>query len=126
MLFKRQPTPEQTRQLAHAFGYSPLLKAISDLRHGFHHAFDSAPDAASLRLGLTRWLEQARGLNAAELAPFIKTLTRWLVPIANYAHQGLTNAVTEGLNNVIRYMKRISYGLPNFEHLRLRVLAQAM
>jgi transposase len=125
-LFKRQPTPDQHRQLAHAFGYSSLLKAVSDLRHGFHHQFDVAPDAASLGLGLTNWLEQARSLNAAVLDPFIKTLTRWLTPIANYAHQRLTNAVTEGLNNVIRYMKRISYGLPNFEHLRLRVLAQAM
>ncbi|WP_425423219.1 transposase [Spirosoma spitsbergense] len=38
----------------------------------------------------------------------------------------MTNAVTEGLNNVIRYVKRISYGLPNFAHLRLRVLAQAI
>ncbi|WP_084761756.1 transposase [Spirosoma spitsbergense] len=46
--------------------------------------------------------------------------------MANYGHEQLTNAVTEGLNNVIRYVKRISYGLPNFAHLRLRVLAQAI
>uniref|UniRef100_UPI0003676526 transposase n=1 Tax=Spirosoma spitsbergense TaxID=431554 RepID=UPI0003676526 len=71
-------------------------------------------------------LVEARALGYAGFSPFLNTLTNWLEPIANYGHEQLTNAVTEGLNNVIRYVKRISYGLPNFAHLRLRVLAQAI
>ncbi len=34
-----------------------------------------------------------------------------------------SNAVTEGLNNLIRQVKRASWGMPKFQHLRLRVLA---
>ena len=56
------------------------------------------------------------------LAPFLKTLANWQEHIANFAESRLTNAATEGLNNIIRYVKRISFGLPNFEHMRLRVL----
>jgi transposase len=69
---------------------------------------------------------KAKTIRQRGVIDFIQTLSNWLRPIANFAHQGLTNAATEGLNNVIRYVKRISYGLPNFEHLRLRVLAQAL
>ena len=39
--------------------------------------------------------------------------------------EGLTYTGTEGLNNVIFSVKRISYGLPKFEYLRLRFLTQA-
>jgi transposase len=75
---------------------------------------------------LRKWIVKARTFRQRSLIDFVYTLRNWLRPIANFAHQGLTNAATEGLNNVIRYVKRISYGLPKFEHLRLRVLAQAM
>lgn len=43
-------------------------------------------------------------------------------PIAAFANENISNAVTEGLNNFLRYFKRISFGLPNFEHMRLRIL----
>lgn len=125
-LFKAKPMPAQAAQLTLAFRHSPLLKAVVDLRNAFHAHFESASTSADLLLNLQTWITKARALNYTGLLPFIKMLTNWLAPIANYAHQHLTNAVTEGLNNVIRYMKRISYGLPNFEHLRLRVLAQAI
>lgn len=44
----------------------------------------------------------------------------------NFAHEGLTNAETDRLNNVIRYVKRISYGLIRLEHPRLSGIAQAI
>lgn len=65
-------------------------------------------------------------LRLRELIDSLHALFNWLRPIANFTHSGLTNAATEGINNVIRYVKHISYGLPNFEHLRLRILAQAL
>ena len=36
----------------------------------------------------------------------------------------LTNGVTEGINNKIKLLKRIAYGLPNFAHLRARILIE--
>jgi transposase len=125
-LFKAKPLPDQAAQLTLAFRHSPLLKAVVRLRDEFHGHFEEAANSAELLGHLQAWITKARALKYPGLDGFTKTLTNWLTPIANYAHEQLTNAITEGLNNVIRYMKRISYGLPNFEHLRLRVLAQAL
>lgn len=125
-LFKAQPTRAQQARLRAAFDHSPLLEALVKLRDDFHARFESAGDPQELAQALQTWISQARALKHRGLAGFICTLRNWLPQIANFAHQRLTNAATEGLNNVIRYVKRISYGLPNFEHLRLRVLAQAL
>jgi len=96
------------------------------LRDNFHLRFASATNPDELEQSLIEWIVKAKTFRQRSLIDFIHTLSNWLRPIANFARQELTNAATEGLNNVIRYVKRISYGLPNFEHLRLRVLAQAL
>lgn len=88
--------------------------------------FESATNPDELEQALRTWIARARAFKQRGMIDFTHTLANWLRPIANFAHEGLTNAATEGLNNGIRYVKRISYGLPKFEHLRLRVLAQAM
>lgn len=126
VLFKAQPTPDEQLQLERAFKQSTLLKAVVGLRNSFHVYFETAPDSPTLLTNLQTWIREVKTLGYAGFDGFLTTLTNWLEPIANFAHQRLTNAATEGLNNVIRYIKRISYGIPNFEHLRLRVLAQAI
>jgi len=125
-LFKAKPTPAQQTRLQDAFVNSPLLGELVALRDDFHMRFASATNPDELEQALSKWIVKAKAFKQRGLIDFIHTLSNWLRPIANFAHQGLTNAATEGLNNVIRYVKRISYGLPNFEHLRLRVLAQAL
>jgi transposase len=126
LLFKAHPSSTEQIELERAFKQSSLLKALVGLRNSFHQHFEGSADAPTLLANLKIWLVEATALGYAGFSPFLTTLTNWLEPIANYAHERLTNAVTEGLNNVIRYVKRISYGLPNFAHLRLRVLAQAI
>ena len=125
-LFTAQPDAAQQAQLAFAFGHSPLLKQVVALRNDFHTHFETSVDAPTLLGHLQGWLVAAQATAYGGFRGFMTTLSNWLEPIANFAHERLSNAVTEGLNNVIRYMKRISYGLPNFAHLRLRVLAQAI
>lgn len=52
-----------------------------------------------------------------------RSLILWSREILNafkYAH--ITNGPTEGFNNKIKVLKRTSYGIRNFEHLRTRVL----
>jgi transposase len=126
LLFKASLTPAEQLDLEQAFKQSQRLKAVVGLRNSFHHHFNESADAPTLLANLKTWLLEATALGYAGFWPFLTTLTNWLEPIANYGYERLTNAVTEGLNKVIRYVKRISYGLPNFAHLRLRVLAQAI
>ncbi len=125
-LFKARPTAAQHVRLQAAFARSPLLEQMVALRNDFHMRFESATNPDELEHALNIWITKARAFKQRGLIDFVHTLKNWLRPIANFAYQRLTNAATEGLNNVIRYVKRISYGLPKFEHLRLRVLAQAI
>lgn len=125
-LFKAKTTAAQEARLRAAFDNSPELRELVALRDSFHLRFESACNPDELEEALRKWMLRARAFRQRELIEFIYMIKNWLRPIANFAYQRLTNAATEGLNNVIRYVKRISYGLPKFEHLRLRVLAQAI
>lgn len=126
LLFKQPQncTQEQTRLLYQAFEKSPTLHQFYIQRNRFHTIYESATDTENMTLLLQDWIEQATKLEHHQTNKFIKTLQNWMTNIASYANTFATNAVTEGLNNLIRHIKRISFGIPKFEHLRLRVLAE--
>ena len=126
-LFKR---PEKCNEddfalLQNAFDKSWLLEEIYQLRNTFNSMFDIAKSSQQLEQYLDEWIEFAEKLDYKYLNSFINTLKRWKPQIAAFASERITNAVTEGLNNYLRYFKRISFGLPNFQHMRLRILIAA-
>ncbi len=51
-----------------------------------------------------------------------RTLMSWRVEILNYFKTGLTNARTEGFNNVAKLVQKRAYGYKSFENYRLRLL----
>jgi len=123
-LFKRPEdcTTDERKQLQEAFSKSWMLEEVYQLRNTFHALFDLARDKTHLCRELEHWIAHAQALGNKPMDAFVKTLKRWKEPIAAYASNRITNAATEGLNNYLRYFKRISFGLPNFEHMRLRIL----
>jgi transposase len=44
--------------------------------------------------------------------------------LANYFRYRVTSAVSEGINNVIKALKRRAYGYRNMEYFRLKILQQ--
>jgi len=126
-LFKRSEKcdPDDFALLQNAFEKSWLLEEIYQLRNTFNSMFDIAQNKKQLEQQLDIWIDFASQLNFEPLDAFIKTLGRWKTHIAAFATQRITNATTEGLNNFLRYFKRISFGLPNFQHMRLRILIAA-
>lgn len=92
------------------------------LRNRFNELMDQCTDIASLSRQLERWVERAEEETKGDFKQFIKTLHNWKSCIVAYAHSRLTNAATEGLNNIVRWIQRLSFGVPNFEHLRMRIL----
>jgi len=123
-LFKRSEkcSPKDKALLQSAFDKSWLLEEVYHLRNTFNAMFDIAKNKVELENQINLWIEFAAQLNFEPLNGFIKTLCNWKTYIAAFATQRVTNAATEGLNNYLRYFKRISFGLPKFEHLRLRIL----
>ena len=74
---------------------------------------------------LEGWVQKVNWTQNPAWNKFLKTLTNWKDPILNFIESGISNAVTEGCNNLVRYIRRISFGIPNFEHMRLRVLVNS-
>ena len=54
-----------------------------------------------------------------------RTITRWSAQITNWHISKVTNGPTEALNNLIKRIKRIAFGLPNFANYRIRALLYA-
>lgn len=123
-LFKRPENcePHQIEQLQKALDKSWELAEVYQLRNTFNSLFDIANSKEELIRQLDLWIEHATALANTFLDTFLKTLRNWKNEIAAFADNRITNAQTEGLNNYLRYFKRISFGLPKFEHLRIRIL----
>ncbi len=64
-------------------------------------------------------------VNSPELQKLGRTLKRWFEKIMAYHHTHLTNGPTEGLNNLLKRVKRVAFGFSNFENYRIRALLYA-
>lgn len=114
---------EEFDDLQAAFEADPKLKTLYFQRDKFHQHLDNTDDVNTALEAINQWIESAKKEEFDIFAGFAKTAQRWKNYIANYVKDKVSNAATEGLNNLIRVIKRLSYGLPNFQHLRLRVMA---
>jgi len=126
VLFKRPEncTEEELVQLDAAFEQYPPLFEFYLLRNAFNTYFDVAPNKLWLDNQLNHWVKLVEKQGLKPFKKFLKTLSNWKTQIVNFAENRVTNAATEGLNNVIRQVKRMSYGMYNFHSLRLRVLGR--
>ena len=60
-----------------------------------------------------------------EIRSLGRTLAAWRTEILAHHHTGASNGPTEGLNLLVKKVKRCGHGFSNFEHYRLRVLLHA-
>jgi transposase len=127
-LFKRPEncTQAQLAQLEQALEEAWELEEIYQLRNTFNAIFDLATHPLKMKSELKQWIKHAKKLNHKPMNAFLKTLNNRFKQITAFAQYRVTNAITEGLNNVIRYFKRISFGIPNFRNMRLRILIQSI
>ncbi len=68
---------------------------------------------------LTDHLSQSKNKSIQRLR---RTLMSWRKEILNYFEMRLTNARTEGFNNVAKLVQKRAYGYKSFENYRLRML----
>lgn len=125
ILFKRYDKCNSANRklLEEAFAKSIMLEELHTLRRSFNTIFDLTTTADNLSKELHSWIQHAKVLDCEPSTKFTATLQRWKSRIITFAPHRITNAVTEGLNNNLRLIKRIGFGVPKFENLRLRVLA---
>jgi len=76
------------------------------------------------RKAFSRWIEMAENSGIVEFKKCTKTFHNWSKEILNAFKYGYTNGPTEGFNNKIKVIKRVSYGILNFNRLRNKILHQ--
>ena len=73
--------------------------------------------------------ELARDLRDEAFSPQLnklgRTLRTWRHQITNWHRSHVTNGPTEAANNLAKLIKRVSFGITNFDHYRIRVLLYA-
>lgn len=88
--------------------------------------FYRTKDATEARVILEDLVSRAKAkAMPKEIQRLARTLERWFDKICNHHLARITNAATEGINNLIKRIKRIGFGFRNFENYRIRVLLYA-
>jgi len=102
---------EQYPELMEVYQYKEALSRFYRIR-GYHKA-------SRILIKLT---DQMALSKLKEIQTLRKTLLRWKQEVLNYFKFRVTNAKTEGYNNVAKVIKRMAYGFRSFKNYRLRLL----
>ena len=116
-------TESDKKRLAALADSHPRLYRLWQLRQALHDWYEERTTPEQAQPALDAWIAEARHLGLTPLNAFCDTLTAWQTEIVNFFHHRITSGFVEGMNSKIRVLKRIAFGIPNFEHFRLRVIA---
>jgi transposase len=86
-----------------------------------HKAFDKT-NLKSFRQTLANWHRVVRESKLEPFLKFAKTIKQYRKLIENYIISRLTTAVSEGLNNKIKALKRAGYGYSSKNYFRNKIL----
>lgn len=99
----------------------PVLREIYYAKEALH-SFYRTKGIRRASLALTRLTDLLAHSKVPELKRFRRTLKSWRNEILGYFENRLTNARTEGFNNVAKLVQKRAYGYRSFENYRLRLL----
>lgn len=113
--------PARRLELYGVLGDFPELRLAHSLVHWLRRWYALA-DVQVARARLRAWFYRIKKAGMKELGELAATIGRWQQWILNFFRDRVTNGVTEGINTKIKLLKRMAYGLPNFAHIRARIL----
>ena len=104
-----------------------ILRISNDLRraYGLRLAFRKIFKTYSIpniERHIQLWLKIVESSHLPEFSNFKTSFISWFPQIVNAFVLPYSNGFTEGCNNNIKVLKRISYGLRHFERFRVRIL----
>lgn len=100
----------------------PVLNEVYWAKEALH-TFYRTTSYNKASTALEYFLGRLKQTELPELKTLYRTLTKWKAQILNYFKYRLTNARTEGFNNVAKLVKRRGYGFRSFKNYRLRLLS---
>lgn len=110
-LIKLEGILHHSQRLKHAYGLKFTFSRVLLFK-----------DDANISWAISSWLNLVKSANLPEMNSLSKTFTYWYEEIKNALLYPYSNGFTEGCNNKIKVLKRVSFGLRNFERFRKRIL----
>jgi transposase len=101
--------------------YNDDLRAAHHLKEWFYEICQSSKYSYQ-RTAFWEWVKAAEKSGIPEFASCAGTYRNWSEGILNAFKHGYTNGPTEGFNNKIKVLKRISYGMKTFKRFRTRII----
>jgi transposase len=99
----------------------PELREIYHYKEWLHRVY-RCKGYRRARMSLIKLLDTMALSKLPEVKSLRATLLKWQKEILNYFESRLTNARTEGFNNVAKLVQKRGYGYKSFENYRLRLL----
>ena len=118
---KEKLSPAELEQVANMLCLSPRLAKAYYLKELIYDFFKSE-DTVQAKKRLLAFKMAAQAADLPEFHKVAQTYTKWEKEILNAFTVPYTNGYTEGCNNRIKVMKRVSYGMPSFSRFRTRIL----
>nr|WP_258032507.1 transposase [Campylobacter concisus] len=93
------------------------LKKMYRIIKEFYKMFESKT-VKTMRRRIEQLIEKLRVFNIKQSIKLADTITSWKKEIINIVEYKINNGFVEGNNNKIKVIKRVSYGLRNYERFR--------
>lgn len=114
-------TDEDRMRLALMFEIAPRLADAYRVKNEFLEVMH-AQSAKEGKQKLIQWLWSVEAMDLPEFEACTKACHNWFQEILNALDAPWTNGFTEGCNNKIKVLKRVSFGVRNFKNFRKRIL----
>ena len=114
-------TSEEMDRLALMFEIAPRLADAYRVKNDFLTVIRSKSSSEGRQL-LIDWLFSVEVMDLSEFHDCTKAYHNWFQEILNSMDAPWTNGYIEGCNNKTKVLKRVSYGMRNFNNFRKRIL----
>ena len=114
-------TDEEMDRLALMFEMAPRLADAYRIKNDFLTAFHSKSSAEG-RPKLIDWLMSVEVMQMPEFDDCTKAYRNWFQEILNSMDVPWSNGYIEGCNNKTKVLKRVCFGMRNFNNFRKRIL----
>lgn len=115
-------TQEEKESLKFAFECSRGIKEMYELKENIRAVFEKKISKEKARKKMDMLMKRAKEINDKSIKSFIKTYNMFEEYILNYFDERKSNGLVEGINNKIKVIKRIAYGMSNFTNFAGRIL----
>lgn len=112
---------KESDKLLYAFEISPILKYAYMLKQQFLD-IKKLSSFEEKEKAFRKWLDDAESSTIKEFKKPVKTHRQWHEYISNLFKLNLSNGPVEGKNNLIKTLKRISFGFRNLTNFKERII----